>query len=341
MKTLKKNKLLVPAAFSLLILILDSSTAMKGAKEGLEMCLQTVIPSLFPFLFISSLFTSSLISTNLKCSRLICRLYHIPIGAEGILLTGLLGGYPVGARCIAEAVSNGQLSHDDGKRMLIYCNAAGPAFLFGIIGYIFQQKWIPWCLWGIHILSGFCIARLLPAKPGSFVSNQKSNNITISKRLRNAVLLMGEICGWIVLMRILITFAEKWFLNDVPAAWRSLVTGCLELSNGCISLLEISSIGLRFILSSIFLSFGGLCVALQTSSAASNINQRIYLPGKLLQALISFLASYTIQFFLFDAEQKTVLPWLSLSAMIVFCGILLYCSVKQKKSCGILEHIGV
>ena len=40
---------LAAATFCLLILILNVDTAVKGAQEGLELCIQTIIPSLFPF----------------------------------------------------------------------------------------------------------------------------------------------------------------------------------------------------------------------------------------------------------------------------------------------------
>ena len=341
MRSNKKIRQLIPAAFGLIVLILDSRTAIEGAQAGLETCLKTVLPSLFPFLFLSSLLTSSLLSANLKHSRFICRLYRIPSGSEVILLTGLLGGYPVGAKCIAEAVANGQLSHDDGKRMLIFCNAAGPAFLFGITGSIFPQRWVPWCLWALHIFSGFCIARLLPSSPGSFISSQPKPNIRITQRLRQSVQLMSEISGWIILMRIVIAFADKWLFGYLPTPFQLLATGLLELSNGCIALSKITNTGFRFILCSVFLGFGGLCVALQTGSAANIISQRMYLPGKLIQALISFLSAYIVQYIFWGAEEKVKLPWLFLSLLIIFTCIFIYYRFLIKKSCGILEHVGV
>ena len=49
----KNNRLLVGVLSSLImfILIIDAQTALKGAKEGVTLCLYTIIPSLFPFLF--------------------------------------------------------------------------------------------------------------------------------------------------------------------------------------------------------------------------------------------------------------------------------------------------
>jgi hypothetical protein len=40
------------------MLILDGSTALAGAREGVQMCLYTVIPALFPFFVLSDLLSS-------------------------------------------------------------------------------------------------------------------------------------------------------------------------------------------------------------------------------------------------------------------------------------------
>lgn len=341
MRSSKNTKILIPAALGIIVLILDSGTAIEGAQAGLEVCLRTVLPSLFPFIFLSSILTSSLLSGSLKSSRTLCRLYRIPEGADGILLTGLLGGYPVGAKCIADAVSTGRLPQADAQRMLVFSNAAGPAFLFGVTASVFSQRWIPWGLWAIHLFSGFCIARLLPARPGRFIQKAEPSDLKIAQRLRQSVQVMGDICGWIVLMRIVIALAEQWLIGYLPAPWRILISGILELSNGCVTLPEVENTGLRFIICSVILGFGGLCVALQTGSAASHVSQRLYLPGKCLQALISFLIAYTVQYFVFYDDKKICPTWVFLLSLLAFAAILIYLRIKCKKSCGILEQVGV
>ena len=56
---MEKRKWIVSlaAAAGILVLILDSRTALAGAAQGLSLCLKTVIPSLFPFIFLSGTFS--------------------------------------------------------------------------------------------------------------------------------------------------------------------------------------------------------------------------------------------------------------------------------------------
>ena len=56
------------------ILILDSRTALIGAQEGIVLCLQTVIPSLFPFFMLSNLLTGSLMGADFRILRPIGRI---------------------------------------------------------------------------------------------------------------------------------------------------------------------------------------------------------------------------------------------------------------------------
>lgn len=39
----------LPVALGMLLLVLDSKTALLGAKEGVMLCLSSVIPALLPF----------------------------------------------------------------------------------------------------------------------------------------------------------------------------------------------------------------------------------------------------------------------------------------------------
>ena len=56
-------KKLLPA-ISMLILILDPNTAVRSASDAIQLCLKTVVPSLFPFFVLSSMLTSALVGSH-------------------------------------------------------------------------------------------------------------------------------------------------------------------------------------------------------------------------------------------------------------------------------------
>ena len=291
------------AGMGMLILIMDAETALEGASEGIELCIRVVIPSLLPFFFLSNILTSSLCGSNIPILGPLCRFTGIPKGGEGLLLLGFLGGYPVGAQSIAASYRDGQLAEFQAKRLLCFCSNAGPSFLFGIVASKFSQTWIPWLLWAIHIFSALLTGYILPNKTADPVVLEKKASASPVTALQGCLRIMASVCGWIILFRILIRFLQQWILWLLPQSVQILITGLLELTNGCNQLDSIDMVGLRFIMASLLLSFGGLCVTMQTASAVGPLGIGSYLKGKLLQTLFSTIMSFLIQLF-FPAEQR-------------------------------------
>ena len=274
------------AGCAMLVMILDGRCALAGAAEGIALCIKTVIPALFPFLFVSSLLTFSLMGQPLPVLRPFARCLGIPEGAESLMIAGFLGGYPAGAQQIALHCRRGSLSRETAERLLGVCCNAGPSFLFGMIAPRFPKLWMAWALWGIHILSAFLTARILGnTSHGQAVLSCSS--LSAGEALAQSLKAMALICGWVVLFRIGIGFAQRWFLWIFPPEVTAAVSGLLELSNGCSELGNISDIRLRFLLGSMMLSFGGICVTMQTASVTQGLSLGSYLRGKLLQTLFS------------------------------------------------------
>lgn len=321
------------AAACIFLLILDARTAIIGAQDGVNMCLTAVVPSIFPFLVLSGFLTSSIRGANAYLLRPLSRLLGIPKGTEGIFLTGVLGGYPIGAQEVHTAWSNGQLNIVQANRMLSFCNNAGPAFLFGILGAQFPEYWMLWLLWGIQILSSILISLILPGRSNNSDFQGQSNPISFVYALKRGVSTMGYICGWIILFRILIAFLDRWLLWLFPTSIQVMICGFLELANGCCSVNSIGSVGLRFIISSAVLTFGGICVLMQTASIIKGLSIRRYLLGKTLQVIISVWLAVLAQNLLFPAEYK--IPFSNSITMIIAVILIIFfiiCKKIQKKS---------
>lgn len=302
-------------AAGLLILILDAKTAISGASEGITLCLVSVIPSLFPFLFLSQLLTASLTGITMPVFRPVSKLLRIPQGSESILLTGLLGGYPTGAQCLYSAWSDGKIDRKTAQRMLSFCNNAGPAFLFGILSGVFTNSSTVWALWLIHILSALAAGYLLPGESSVCMLPQKNTPLSPAKALERAVKTMGLICGWIVLFRVLLAFCNRWFLWMFPTSAHIAINGLLELTIGCTALSYVIPEGLRMILCSGLLALGGICVTLQTVSVVGPVGLGKYIPGKLMQACFSVSLAALYQHFFLTSSQKIVFP-------LVIAGVL-------------------
>lgn len=256
-------------ALGMLVLILDSKTALSGAAAGMELCIKTLIPGLFPFFVLSAMLSGSL--------------------PGGLILSGILGGYPVGAANVVRAWRTGSLSKSEAERMVVVCNCAGPSFIFGVVGPMLEHIMDPFLLWGVYLLSTGALFPILPMT-GRPVRQQRK--IRLTEALSGALRAVASVCGWVILLRVLMAVLDRWVLWLLPDPVRTAVYGILELTNGCLALRDIQP-GLRFVLAAGMISFGGLCVMLQTQAVADGLTLKYYFPGKLYQcACAMLLASF-------------------------------------------------
>lgn len=318
------------SAFGMIMMILDSKTGIYGASEGLRLCIQVLIPSLFPFIFLSILLTGSFAGRSISILHPLGRLCGIPKGAEILFLTGILGGYPSGAQAVSQAWETGCINKKQAHRMLGFCSNAGPSFLFGIIASQFSSKVTVWVLWLVHILSAIVTAIILPGKSHSHIVENTSTPVTVPHAAKKAMMSMAQICGWVILCKVMLCFLERWILWMIPPSLQVTLTGVLELANGCWSLSEIPKEGMRFVVCSGILSFGGLCVAMQTTSVAGKLGLGMYLPGKLIQTVISVILAYFLQFPLFHTSEIWNIPLWILSLVPVLGGLIAIFLGKQK-----------
>ena len=331
----QKLRTSIPAAIGILVLILDTRTALNGAYQGLELCIRTVIPSLLPFFVLSTVLTSALIGEKISFLRPLGRLMGVDHGAESLILVGMLGGYPAGAQSVSQAYRNGSISKQAAQRMVAFCNLAGPAFLFGIVAGKFSENSAAWKLWGIHLLSAILVAMLLPGRSGNQSTLNTGKLIALPEALHRSLKTMALVCGWIILFRVILAFLSLWFLWMLPIPAQVALTGLLELSNGCCDLGRIENEPLRFVIAAGLLSFGGLCVSMQTASVSQGLSMKKYFIGKALQTLLSVLFAAIVQI---QQLHFSAIFWISL---VVLIGLLVNFLHKKQKRYSISKPIGV
>ncbi len=320
----------IAAALTMLILILDAKTALSGAVEGVQLCIQVVIPSLLPLFFLSIFLTDALSSISPGFLTPLGRFCRIPGNTQALLVLGLLGGYPTGAQSVAEACRAGYLSKEDGRRLLGFCSNAGPAFVFAMGATQFQDPRIPMVLWLIHILSALITGRILPSFDSEITAlPPKNSSISPTAAMGKTLRTLSFVCGWVILFRVLLTFADRWFLWYFPEEIRTAIHIFLELANGCAELDRITNEGLRMMLFSAGLGFGGICVLMQTVSVTGSLGLGMYLPGKLIQCTLSLLLTWLWQRIIFSDPVKNVVIIPLAAVILAVAMVFLYKSEKK------------
>lgn len=325
----------IVASVGMFILILDAKTALNGASDGVKLCLNTVIPALFPFFLFSILLNNTLLGAKTSILRPLGRLLGIPTGAEPLLLIGLIGGYPVGAQCITDAYRNSRLTKADAHRMLGFCSNAGPAFIFGMGSCIFDRWDVLWLLWVIHIFSAVVVGIILPDRSKYSCTCSISKTITVTQALEKSIRILAAVCGWIIIFRVLLAFLNRWCLWLIRDPLKALFTGILELANGCHALPSVVSLGTRFVLCSAILGFGGLCVLMQTYAVTDGLGIGMYFPGKVMQCGLSIMISGLVQSFLLTPGDRCN-RWYLYGAIPLLLSAVILLLKRSKKRVEIL-----
>ena len=114
---MKKSFLLL---ILLIFMLLHPAITVTGASNGLLLWYSSVVPALFPFMVLSSLIVASGSLSVLMAPVQLVLGPLLGLSAEGCytLLSGLVCGFPMGAKTCADFFSRGQISLKEGKFLM-------------------------------------------------------------------------------------------------------------------------------------------------------------------------------------------------------------------------------
>lgn len=225
------------------ILLTQPAMASKSIHNGLLLCANTIIPSLFPFLVLSSFMTTSGLADKIgrllnPISRL---LFNLPGVSGSAIVMGMLGGYPTGARMTAELLELGAIDQGQAKRMLHFCINSGPAFVISAVGYsMLGNKKVGLILFLSLVLSSLVIGIVTgifsrKKKPDSHLHVQRNtvrppdmiDSFVLSTA--NAANAMFSICAWVLVFS---AFTSYLVLLPLSLKQDALLSCILEVTGG-------------------------------------------------------------------------------------------------------------
>jgi sporulation integral membrane protein YlbJ len=318
--------------------------AADGAREGLALCLDIIVPSLFPFFVLSSLMIELGLADCLGrvLERVMRPVFNLPGVCGAAVALGFLGGYPVGARTAIALYERGLCNRLETERLLSFCNNSGPAFIFGAVGVgLFTSGRAGFLLYLAHAAASLTVGVLFRFyRYGGGASGGRAARRSAAPRTPPATRLplafvrsvsssfqsVLGICAFVVFFAVAVRML--FLLGILPAAARGLgrllapfglradtaeqlLTGLLEITSGLWRLQgSAASVGGRIALAAFLLGWAGLSVHCQVLSfiGESGLRTWTYLVGKALHACFSALyAHLMIGLFGFEASVSAYL----------------------------------
>lgn len=266
----------------------------KSVEEGLELCLKTVIPSLFPFMVLSGIFTSSVFCEKLsrllgKATEFIFKLS--PFCSAGILLSAV-GGYPLGAFTARRLFENGEISQNDFKKLLLFAVLPSPSFAVGAVGSaMLGSKNAGFLIYASALLSSFVLGvfsritvfKSTVSEPFQKLPEQKTSILSlISSSVEKSGHSMLFICFSILFFSAVLSVTDSFFPSELEkmfcAALLEVTCGCKRLC-GKFSLPVIAGV----------VGWGGFCTHFQIMNEVtlSGLSPTVFLSFRLLHGALS------------------------------------------------------
>ena len=301
--------IIIITLFILYQIIIKKSLVYSSINYALNIWVNNLIPTLFPFFIISDI----LINYNFTLyipkflRNFLKYLFNITDNMITILVLSIISGFPSNARNTRTLYDNGVIGLEEANHILIFSHFANPLFILTTVAiFFFNDKNIGIVLLISHYLSNFLLGILFRKyfnhNNDNFITDNNSivfGNIFIGaiKRSIDTILL---ICGIITIFMILSSVITNCF--DFNVYNSMIIKGLLEITIGieAIGKLEISII-YKAVIASCFLAFGGFSVHMQVMSQIANteIKYRFFFVGRLYQMILSGFITYFICLFLY------------------------------------------
>lgn len=312
-KTIKYFSLIaVILFFSAFILMFPASSA-EGVRIGIRFSVDIIIPSLFPFMVISTFIVKSDIAAKIgrRIEKITQLIFKLPGCAGTTILMGLIGGYPTGARGIKALLEKDEINLNQARRMVYFLVGSGPAFVISVVGAkLLGSTEAGVILFFSQVIGALGIGLLL----GAFTKNQespkkkgltKSSPCNISSALVESCVdstrAMIEMSSFVVLFSTILRILNdsgviKDFIDmsvnlGLPENISvSIIPIFLEVMSGCsiASQLHVAPDIISFAL-----AWGGICVHFQIWSSLSNIkfSKLKFIFFRLIHGVLAFYIS--------------------------------------------------
>lgn len=300
-------------------ILISSTDILNSVAFSFNIWKNSIFPSLFPFFVISEILINygfiEFVGELFK--PIMYKLFKTKGEAAYVFIMGMISGFPSSAKYIKELHNQGILNEKEATKILTFTHFSNPLFILGTISITFlNNKEIGFLILLVHYMSniiiGLIFRNLYPSKKENMtfsfkksielmtnkrINNKKSFGTIISDALCNTINTLLLILGTVTLFLIITTIIDK-NINLNPY-YQAILNGIVEMTQGLkyISIQELP-LKIKTIISTIFISFGGISVHIQILSILSDTKIK-YLPF-LLARIIHALVSGFFIFFLFE-----------------------------------------
>lgn len=346
MNTNKAFKFFLPPLIVLFFIfgvIVFPNESIESAREGLNIWVTILIPSLLPFIIGANLIIDLKIVDiiGVIINPITKFVFNVSGKSALVFAISTVSGYPVGAKLASELREKNEISKFEAQRLISFCSTSGPLFIIGAVSTgMFKNPSLGYLMLFCHYLGSISVG-LLFRKYGKETLKKNSNSLKldISRIVNNKIndnkgffvsfgnstfngintILMvgGYVIIFSVIFKILylldivsivssiiyIPFSILGFTKELCDAF---IGGLFEMTIGCnkvSSIVNISEV-LRASLCSFLIAFSGLSILAQCSNFLAKTDININL--YIISKFLHGIFASVFTFVLYPISKSTV-----------------------------------
>ena len=316
---------------------------LSSAGGGLALWWRFVLPALLPFFILSELLMASgfVHFLGILLESFMRPVFRLPGKAAFVVAMGYTSGFPMGAVLTARLRKDGEITREEGERLLSFTNNPSPGFMFGAVASGMLGKpalgmLLASSVYLANLIVGF-LFRFYRVVPGS----RQPSHLPSLKRawleMKNAQnrdkrafgQLLGDaikqstntvlmVAGFMAFFSVILRLLNLWHITQLLATIshsviriveipviQAFLNGLFEMTLGCQEAIQaLSSLNQQMALLTLLMGWGGLSVFAQVAGLISGTDLRFF-PFVIARALHGVIALGLSQLFLLLAKIPT------------------------------------
>lgn len=296
---------MIPVFILFICLFIFPSDCVAGAKTGLLLWFNTMIPSVFPFILLTNIIRefNGIRYFNFFFGRFIKHLFHCSESGSYAVIVGFLCGYPMGAKAVCDSLSDGYIGKNEAQYLLCFCNNPSPMFVLNFVlaaclnrpdlsvlffSVIYISTWLNAQLWYFfkyrrHIKYSTdpkTVENILSVRTFSSADGCIMSSLNLIQKIGGYMILFAILCQ-------LILKIPSVNLPYAPGLLQAAACGFMEQTTGLAVLCGLSvAENIKIVLAAVFICFGGLAIAAQTDGIihGQGLSIKYYILSKLSHA---------------------------------------------------------
>ncbi len=272
---------------------------LTGAQYGVQFCINTLAPAVFPFSFLCCLYAQSdfCYCVGRALYPLNKRLFSLSECGGGILFMSLLCPSPVCAHEICNMYRKGKIGKNNAELLCSYTGGTSPSLIIGFAGaFLFSSALKGAVIYGVCVISSLLYG--ITHRGKMIYENRdmikQTEIFSFPLCVKSAVSSCACVCAYTVLFFTLKGGIESVFSSDgfLLYLFAEPVTGIYLAKKAS----HLISEGWLFSLVCASMSFTGLCTCLSVFSACRQcgLSPLPFFKGKIIQSVMSLAISYLV-----------------------------------------------